>query len=43
MRGRHEECIQLVREPEGKRQLERSVIDGRIILEWIVEKYGGNV
>jgi hypothetical protein len=30
--------IIFVRKPEGKRHLEDTVVDGRIVLKWIVEK-----
>jgi hypothetical protein len=39
MHGRCERCYKtLVGKPEGKRPLGRPSIDGRIILEWILEK-----
>jgi hypothetical protein len=44
MHGRDEKCIQgLVRKPEGKRQFGRPKLDGKIILEWIMEKLGGKM
>jgi hypothetical protein len=33
----------LVGKPEEKRSFGRPVLDGRIILEWILEKRDGNV
>jgi hypothetical protein len=33
----------LVGKSEGKRPLRRSRLDGRIILEWILGKYGGKL
>jgi hypothetical protein len=31
----------LVGKPEGRNHLDDLMIDGRIILEWILEKHGG--
>jgi hypothetical protein len=33
----------LVGKPEGKRPLERLGVDGRVMLEWILWKYGGKL
>jgi hypothetical protein len=32
-----------VRKPEGKNHSEDLVVDGRILLEWLLEKQGGRV
>jgi hypothetical protein len=42
--GRDEKTYQnFIRKPEGKGTLGHLGVDGRITLEWILGKYGGNL